>query len=461
LPIVTTDPADAQVSGTAQGHSRRDLALLLLAGLAINLLLIATPGFYSHDELDWRNRIARDDYGWSFGLGDFDHSPFYRALGAGIISASLRLPLQPFSAHLVEATLAIATACLLYGAMRLFRPDRAFAAAALFMLTPGFAYSVGWIAAGFDVQYTLFGAACVYCAIRHWRGGGAVWAVLSLTAWICALGCKETALALPLVGALVAYIDRDRIVVARAGVVAGAMVAIVAVYFGLRGAALLHLGQTGGGGYRFGGFGQAAINAAAYFGFPFTFGMVEIGSSPIGSVPRIVERLGPHIVLLALIVWQAGPRWALIYLAGYGAPLLPVLPISKFETQYTYATSIPLAIALSLLWRRAAWASAPVAALTAILVWRALAVQVSMYETGACQTRALETLGAVLSDLPAATPTSVLLPDDTPWPVLSRSLFDNSFLARGQRIVVTPTRRTNEAGMIFHPDCRVSRLGGG
>lgn len=439
--------------------SRRDFALLVVIGLAINLLLIATPGFYSHDELDWRNRIARDDYPWSFGLGSLETSPFYRLLGASLISASLRLPLQPFSAHGLEALLAIATACLLYGVVRLFRPDRAFAAAILFMLMPGFAYSVGWIAAGFDVEYTFFGAACLLCALRVWREGGARWAALSLAAFVCALGCKETALCIPICAALVAFIDRDRVDARRGLALAGGAVIAIAVYFGLRGGALLHLGQTGGGGYRFGNIGQAFVNAAAYFGFPFTFGMVEIGSSPIFDLSRAIQRLGPHVLLIGLIVWRAGPKWALLYIAGYCAPLLPVLAISKFETQYAYATSIPLALALALLWRREWSAAAPVAALTVALIWRALSIQVSMYETGACQTRALETLAAILPYAPAGQPPSVLMSRDTPWPVLSRSLHDNSFPLGGTFVAVAATFQPEGASMVFHGDCRVTMLG--
>ncbi len=74
--------------------------------------------------------------------------------------------------------------------------------------------------------------------------------------------------------------------------------------------------------------------------------------------------IAPHLALIGLILWRAGPGWALIYLIAFYATLLPVLPISKYETQYTYASSIALALALALLWERQWFVAIPVALLT-------------------------------------------------------------------------------------------------
>src|SRR5579862_4312283 len=108
----------ALIRGQAGGDARdnagdwrwKDILAIVAIGLIANLLIIAIPGFYSHDELDWQNRIARNDYPWSFGLGSLAASPFFRLIGAIVISASLRLPLQPFAAHLSDVLLGVATA---------------------------------------------------------------------------------------------------------------------------------------------------------------------------------------------------------------------------------------------------------------------------------------------------------------------------------------------------------------
>ena len=118
----------------------------------------------------------------------------------------------------------------------------------------------------------------------------------------------------------------------------------------------------------------------------------------------------PHLALIGLILWRAGPKWALIYLIALYATLLPVLPISKYETQYSYAGSIALAIALALVWERKWFVAVPVAALTFILIDHDLTIQQQMYRTGICQTRALETLTAVLADAAPQVPPAILSP---------------------------------------------------
>ena len=133
-----------------------------------------------------------------------------------------------------------------------------------------------------------------------------------------------------------------------------------------------------------------------------------------------------------------------------------MLPISKYETQYTYAGSIALAIALALVWERRWFVAVPVAVLTLILMAHGLTIQQQMYRTGVCQTRALETLKAVLKDAAPEAPLAVLIQDDTPWWVIARAVHDNSFPLRGELAKVSVTHDADKAGMVFHADCSVS-----
>jgi hypothetical protein len=452
------DSIDAQ--NRTLDWSWNDILIIVAIGVIANILIIAIPGFYSHDELNWQNRIARDDYPWSLGLGSFTTSPFFRLLGAIFISASLRLPLQPFAAHLAEVLLSIATACLIYRAVGLFRPDRALAAAILFMLMPGFAYSAGWVAAGFDVQFTFWGAAYVLCAVLYWRGGHQLYLAAGLAAFVIALGCKETALSIPICAALILFIDRNRIDRGRVAILAGLTGGLIAVYLGLRATQILQMSVSGEGGYRFGNGSQMFKNLLAYFGYPFAPGIVEIQAFPFWDARLVPRLILPHLVLVGFILWRAGPKWALIYLIAFYATLLPVLPISKYETQYTYAGSIALAIALALLWERQWFVAVPVALLTLMLVVHGLMIQQRMYFLGFCQTRALETLKAVLPDAAPEAPRAVLLRDqDAPWWVIGvmfRAVVDNSFPLRGELVKVSVTHDPDKAGMVFHPDCSVS-----
>jgi hypothetical protein len=447
-------------SGEAQNGTRNwswnDIAAIVAIGLVANILIVAIPGFYSHDELDWQNRIARNDDPWTFGLGSFATSPFFRLIGAIFISASLRLPLQPFAAHLAQVLLAVATACLVYRAVALFRPDRALAAAILFMLMPGFAYSAAWVAAGFDIQYAFWGAAYILCAVEYWRGGHQLYLIGALAAFVIALGCKETALAIPICAALVLFMDRDRIDRRRVAILAALTGGLILFYLALGATRILRMGASGEGGYRFGDGSQVLRNVLAYFGFPFAPGIGEIQLLPPWNGRQALRLMAPHLVLIGLILWRAGPRWALIYLIAFYATLLPVLPISKYETQYTYAGSIALAIALALVWERRWFVAVPVAVLTLVLVAHGLTIQQQMYRTGVCQTRALETLEAVLKDAAPEAPLAVLIQDDTPWWVIARAVHDNSFPLRGELAKVSVTHDADKAGMVFHADCSVS-----
>lgn len=454
----------ALIRGQAGGDARdnagdwrwKDILAIVAIGLIANLLIIAIPGFYSHDELDWQNRIARNDYPWSFGLGSLAASPFFRLIGAIVISASLRLPLQPFAAHLADVLLGVATACLIYRAVALFRPDRALAAAILFMLMPGFAYSAAWVAAGFDIQYTFLGAVYILCAVSYWRGGRQFYLIAALAAFAFALGCKETALSIPICAALVLFIDRHGADRRRVAILAALTGGLIVVYLALRATQILRMSASGGGGYSFGDGSQVFKNLLAYFGFPFAPRIWEIQLFPLWDTRKALWLIAPHLVLIGLILWRAGPRWAVIYLIAFYATLLPVLPISKYETQYTYAGSITLAIALALIWERRWFVAVPVAVLALILFAHDLTVQQRMYLTGVCQTRALDTLKAALRGAAPEAPLAVLIRDDTPWWIIARAVHDNSFPLRGKLTTVSVTRDPDKAAMVFNADCSVS-----
>ncbi len=219
-------------------------------------------------------------------MGSFTKSPFFRLFGTIFISASLRLPLQPFAAHLTDVLLAVATACLIYRAVGLFRPDRALAAAILFMLMPGFAYSAAWVAAGFDVQFVFWGAAYIFCAVRYWRGGNSVYLIGALAAFVIALGCKETALSIPICAALVLFIDRQRMDRRRVAILAALTGGLVVAYLGLAATRIVRMSMSGEGGYRFGDGSQVLKNLLVYFGFPFAPGLAEIQLYPSGTAAR-------------------------------------------------------------------------------------------------------------------------------------------------------------------------------
>jgi len=435
------------------------VTIIIAAAVLINVLLIAIPGYFSHDELDWRNRIATGNDPWGFDLANLRLSPFFRPLGAAAISLALRLPLQPFASHAALVLLQSLNCCLLYGLVCCFRPDRAFAAALLFAAMPGAAFAAGWIAAGFDMEFTFFALCSLGAAVCFWRRGHWSWGTLSVVAFIAGLLCKETAITIPVAAAGLAFCDRARLDRRRVAVLSAAAVGIVLTYLLLRLPTLVHLGSGAdgnAGGYAFGRFANMGSNALAYFTFPFLATAPEVGNLLDQPLVRILPSIGCHIALIVILYLRHGWLAPVLYVMGYFVTLLPVLVISKYETQYLYASSIAISIALTLAWRRQPGYAVPTVVLASILCLHTARIQYAMYMTGACQTRVLQTTEAVLPLVKSPGAAVVYAPGGTPAWVLARALFQNPFHVDGRQVDVTISRQPDAATMRFLPDCSVT-----
>ena len=260
-------------NGAAQGSPRdwswKDILIIVAIGVIANLLIIAIPGFYSHDELDWQNRIARNDYPWSFGLGT---SP--RRLSSG---CSARLSFRRRSGFLYNPSRRILpTFCWP-------SPPRASSIAPLRssgrtapLPRPFFSCSCRaspirphGSPPGLTFSLLFWGSAYIFCAVQYWRGGHPAYLIAALAAFVIALGCKETALSIPICAALVLFIDRDRVDRRRVAILAALTGGLIVVYLALGAARILRMSASGEGGYRFGDGSQVFKNLVAYFGFPF------------------------------------------------------------------------------------------------------------------------------------------------------------------------------------------------
>ncbi|MGO9306542.1 MAG: glycosyltransferase family 39 protein [Candidatus Korobacteraceae bacterium] len=442
------------------GFSRWPLGERLLVIIAVtcllNVTLIAIPGYFSHDELDWSNRILSGDAGWGFGLSSLRNSPFFRPLGAPAISLALRLPLQPFTSHAALVFLQSLNCCLLYLLVRAFRPDRALAAAILFAIMPGTAFAAGWIAAFFDLQFTFFALCSFAAAIKFWRRRDWIWGILSVAGFAAGLLCKETAIVIPLGAAVLAVCDRARADLRRVAMLGGAAAGITLIYALLRLPALIRIGTTGVGGYAFGKLATFGTNALSYFGFPFAIRMTEITGFSDQSWREILIPIVIHAVLVGFLWVRCGKSAPFLYLIAYFLPLLPVLIISKYDTHYFYASSIAMSVALALMWGPRLSYAIPTIALGALLVLHGFRIQYSMYVTGACQTRALQTTAAVLPLVNSSGAPIVYASDSTPWWVLAGALHGRVFHVDGRNMSVVLSHHGDGASLQFSADCDVT-----
>ena len=151
------------------------LVSILLVALATSLLIIANPGFFSHDEWD------KYDHVMQHGLANY-LSEYLRVRP----STEFGVPMRPVSflvqglvakymntypvlVHLVDVLMHAAVAILLFRVMIRMHPNRQFAwaSALLLIVSPLAAFSVAWPAALMDRLYILFGLVAFISAFEY------------------------------------------------------------------------------------------------------------------------------------------------------------------------------------------------------------------------------------------------------------------------------------------------------
>jgi hypothetical protein len=128
--------------------------------------------------------------------------PFYRPIGQLTFAPDYALwGANPFGYHLTNLLLHLVCTVLTWRlALRLFElPAYALAAAVVFGLYPVHGEAVMWISGRFDLLVCVCVLASVLSYLRWKDGSGWGWAGLSVLWFAVGLGCKETALILPIV----------------------------------------------------------------------------------------------------------------------------------------------------------------------------------------------------------------------------------------------------------------------
>lgn len=193
----------------------------------------------------------------------------------------------------------------------------------------------------------------------------------------------------------------------------------------------------------------------ADFGFPFAVKFSEMSGYTDSSPRYLALTNGAHILLMAAIWMRWGWRASATYLVGYFLTAAPTLIISKHETQYLYGSGMALSLGLVAICDSSALRALLFTGLTGLMVWHGFAIQRTAYETGACQTRLLVSLDALLPTLRPTAPVSVYGSDAAPWWVLARALHQNDFSVDGKEVVVTFTNHPVGAGLRLEPNCTI------
>ena len=313
------------------------LACLLQLPLALN------PGYYSHDELQWAvHAVDGVRMPW-LDVSAFQYRPLTFNLWMRLSRALFDTPML-FHAVLVAAGALNAT--LLFAVGRGFgmasRP--AVIGALAFVLSPYAVYTHGWVGCIADVLWVGCALLLAVCVQRTHHALLSALAAALLTG--IALLAKEAAFAIPPLLALAWWFDGRKPKWCWAMLASGA---VAALYLGLRLDVLLHAPREGA---------QYTLSLAhvpqrwlEYQLFPPIVPLHEAITTLQRPLPALVAGLSWLGLLAAL--WQAGRRFAALFLLGGIAALLPVLPLASAWNHYAYGFAAIAAMTIAATWLQA------------------------------------------------------------------------------------------------------------
>ena len=406
--MTSADPPDP---GPRLSETLTHLAWLVCAVLAAHLLIVAAPGFFSHDEWNRCDEVSR------YGLARYLHMYFRVCAGPsfaqpirpigfldeGINSLFMRrLPVVP---HLFDVTLHAANAVLLLLTLRAagMRPRVACLTSLLFALSPLTPMTTGWTAASFDLWYTLFMLASAWVAMRIWQQGASLPKLLLLTLFSAAAICsKETAMVLPLALALTAFTcawaGKESINWQRLVAIVTTSAVPVASYLLIRLPALL---RSFSGPqktiYYTPSLSAVPGNLLRYLAYPFFVNVDEVFKIQHHAPQVTIALLLIQLLLTAVLMRRLGVRFGLVYLGGYLLFLLPVMTLQGSSSHYLYASAIPMSVALAALWanewKKRHWLTmSGITLITFCLAAHFASNELAIYQTALCQSRFLDSL---------------------------------------------------------------------
>lgn len=398
-----------------QGSERFKISLSLLAFTCLaNVLILANPGFFNHDEWQKYDSLSTYDFAeYIRQYGQLRAGPDFgfpvRPLGfiqQGI--SALFMHDFPFVAHAIDVLIHAAVVLVLWHLLLICLVDRRRAtwAAGLFAISPLTVLSTGWVGASFDRWYVLFSLLCACVFVRAIRDGVTWWrSALLFLASAAAITSKETSVMLPVMLAglyLFLCVQGQCKFELRAPVLALGSVSLpILVYLIIRMPALYASFFSGTHGAYAPSSGNLLANLKAYFAQPFLMGTVDLASSKLLPSWVWALALGFHVLVTICLALRCGLKVLLFYVFGYLVFLLPVLPVPIQGAHYLYASAIPFSLALvyALLPSRTdkvlryAGLLLPVAFLWA----HSAEMQTGLYSFGQCQRRFLDTLDTHLS----------------------------------------------------------------
>lgn len=400
-------------------------SVVTLATIAVlsNLLVIANPGFFSHDEwqrLDEIEAYGLVDYLTRYGAVYAGPDFGFPVRPIGFIQqglSALAMRTAPLLPHLLDVFLHAVVVLQVFAFSLDLGLDRrrSFATAALFAVSPLTAMSVAWVGASFDRWYVLFTLIAMQGLVRALRSGMDGWAiVLLLTGSAGAILSKESALMLPVALVLIGFAKMAAEGVStrwRSALSALVLAGIPILIYLLVRLPALQASMAGAGGPYSPSLSNVPGNVLLYLAQPFMPSVIELVSVPLLPRWQWWFALSMHAALMAAIGWRFGAKMLGVYLAGYFVFLAPVLTLAMSGAHYLYAAGIPFSAALACLLipadrvavvgKLSAGRLAFAVLVVGYLIARSQFIQADLYSQGRCQATVMTTTDALREQLGA------------------------------------------------------------
>ena len=329
-----------------QNPVRRDIVIALqvfVLACLLQLPLALNPGYYSHDELQWAVYAADGVQVPWFDVSTFQYRPLTFNLWMLLSRALFDTPML-FHAVLVAAGALNAALLFAVGRGLGVMPRHAAIGALAFVLSPYAVYTHGWVGCIADLLWVGCALLLALCVQRVQHVLLAALASALLTG--IALLAKEAAFAIPPMLVLAWWFDGRKAKWLAAALTSGA---VAALYLGLRIDVLLHAPREGTQ-YVLSVW-HAPLRWLEYQLFPPILPLQEA----ITTLQRPLPLLVAGVLWLGLFaaLWQAGRRYAALFLLGGIAALLPVLPLASAWNHYAYGFAAVAAMIIAAAWPRA------------------------------------------------------------------------------------------------------------
>ena len=355
---------------------------IFVFGIISCLVLLANPGYYSHDEWQKLDHIIQHGYlhyfqsvaeikaGLHFGQPVRPFSFFIQGVQAYFLEN------YPFVVHLSGVFSHCLNACLFYAVLVAFKVNRATAlcTACIFLVSPLTVLATGWSAALMDRYYIGFGLLALLGAVKTIETKNYRWLTVVFLGSSGAVLSKETAMILP--GLLLVFVFIKGIEALKSKYIwlVGLVWFIpIAAFLAVRFPAIMNAfsADSDYGSYSV-SLDNVLTNVWLYFSYPF-----------------LQDRsLFLHGVFLLLVGLRFGLRFIFYYITGYFLFLLPVLLISQRGDHYLYGSALSLSVALGFMWKYGyRWQKPVIVILTLSLLVHTLKNQQEIYRAGVCQSR--------------------------------------------------------------------------